>query len=321
MINVSPVIYRDADTLNPSDLRRTFEYCRASLDDALRHRWVHSCFVLDYKDLAQSPADGTNEGVFKVQPPAVFGAWEIVGVELRVAAASGTHTLVVANGGTTAETLTLTATDAAVHTLEQKTTNIKVAAAAEVTFTLTGYATVAVANAQVTVHIRSDRLGGTIPDAFTPPSIQDGSVLDGTTDIAAQFTNWETDADLHNTSTRALRIEVYSMRNNTVSNPPARTFDLPATGSKLDSFGAYLLQSSDDTLFRVTDTDTATNYDATVAAGADANTFASTVETTVNATQVNDDPDDTADSWTVTIDSSGATTDVKRAYIVLYWEV
>lgn len=321
MKSLAPRIFRDADTLRPSDLRATFEHWRRDLDDLERHRWTHSCFVLDFKDLDQAGPDGTNEGVFKVQPPAALGAWEIVGLEARVAAASGDHVLTVADDGTTIDTLTVTATSATAFAAETKATSHQIAAGSEVTFTLTGYASVAVANAQVTVHIRSDRLGGSVPATLDIPTFQDGSTVDGS-DLAAEIQDYKDDIDAHNTGNTALRIEVLQIRNDTGTNPVALQFAIPATGSTLHSFGAYLLQTSGgghQTLFRVTDTDTATNYDVTVVGGG-VNTFASDAETSVAATQANDDPDDTADHWTATIDPAGTSTDVKRAVLVLYWQ-
>lgn len=316
-----PFVFYDGEPFRRRDAREHVNWMRSELEDINDRRWYHSSFVLDFG--AMATGDDAEEGVMYVQPPTVFGAWEVVAAEFMVAKATATsrdYTLTVSDGSTS-KTITNTVAAADTLTRAASAVDLQVAANTQVSFTVSGFATEALTACKAVIHIRSDRLGGSVPTMTAGSWLTiDNASSQGLPDAIDSF---DSAVDTHNTATRGLRIQVLGWRD------PGTTFaaeedkhNIPATGSKLDSCTGYAIRDGSGSGERITatikDEGAATiatvNIDPT---GATSTASSSNVD--INDTQGNDDPTDANDDYTIDWTEAG-TGDIKRAYVVLYWE-
>lgn len=318
---IPPYLFHTGEPYRRRDMAGHFEYAVNAAIESNRQRYTHSSFTLPFGALAAS--DDAEEGVMYVQPPATFGAWEIRAVEFIAAKGSATerdYTLTLTDGSTS-KAVTLTIDEA--NTLERATSavDLQVASNTEVSFTVAGFATEALTACQVVVHIRYDRYQGADPwnaEGFTP----DWSDLDDGGAVSTSLTAQGNASAVSGTGT-ALRIQVLSLRD------PGATFaaeedthQIPATGSLLDSCSGYAVRAGSGSGERITAlvkdeagvTQGTVNIDP---AGASATGKSGNVD--INDTQGNDDPTDSSDDYTVEWSEVGSA-DIKRAYVVLYWE-
>lgn len=314
MKTLPPLSVPTGATWRPSWARRIWQWMRKDRDELNARRFYHSEFILPFG--AMATGDNAEEGVMYVRPPAAFGAWEIVGVELRVrnGTGSGTYTLDVTDGSSSLAQVSASISAADTWTSASSIGTLKVPSNTEVSFTLAGFAATALTDCAVTVYVRFDRLGGTLSETFDPPA-------DSATKNPTTFNNavsaYQTDIDANANATTALRIQVLSLRDLNGTNF-SRTFGIPATGSTINSMGLYLLQTiSDDTDFTLRNEAGTSLGTANLTGAGNASTVKNTV--TLGDTQT-DDPDDVADAWSLDIDVNGTSTDAFRAYAVLYWE-
>ena len=317
---IPPYLFQTGEPYRRRDMAGHHEWAwNASMDSNAR-RWTHSSFTLPFGAFATG--DDAEEGVMYVQPPAAFGAWEILAVEFMAAKATATsrdYTLVVSDGSAS-DTTTLTIAAADTLTRAASAVDMQVASNTEVSFTVSGFAAEALTASYVVVHIRHDRYQSADPeslDAFLP----DWQDLDDGGQVSTAFTAISNAAATGASS--ALRIQVLGWRDPGTTFAAAEdTHSIPATGSKLDSCSGYAVRAGSGSGERVTalvkdeggSTIGTVNIDPS---GASATGKSGNVD--INDTQGNDDPTDASDDYTVAWSETGSA-DIKRAYVVLYWE-
>lgn len=318
---IPPYLFHTGEPFRRRDLVGHMEYALNETLETNSRRYVYSSFVLPFGAFATG--DDAEEGAMYVQPPATFGAWEITAAEFMVAKGSATsrdYTLVISDGSASK---TLTNTVAAADTLTRvaSAVDMQISSNTEVSFTVSGFATEALTACYAVIHIRYDRM-----QAYDIYSVEDNlptwSEADDGGIVSAAFSAISSGSGVTGTL-EALRIQVLGWRD------PGATFaaeedkhSIPATGSKLDSCTGYAIRDGSGSGERITAVikDEAASTIGTVnidPSGASATANSGNVD--INDTQGNDDPTDASDDYTVEWSEVG-TGDIKRAYVVLYWE-
>lgn len=320
---IAPNSFDTGRAFRRSRMKEHVEAVVRDLEDVRGRRYTYSSFTLDFGQLATG--DDAEEGVMYVKPPSAdLDDWEIVSAEFMAAKASATsrdYTLVISDGSASK---TLTNTIAAADTLTRvaSAVDMQVAAGTEVSFTVSGFATEQLDACKVVVHIRYDRCqdaSTTALRAVAPVwrNMDNGSVMSSF--FSADSTQSVLEA---NSYFEELRIQVLGWRN------PGLTFaaeedvhEIPSCGLRLAAYSAYVIRDGSGSGERITATLADENASTVATINIDPSGASSTASTHASLVEVQtvNDPDDPSDNYTITWTETGSG-DIKRAYVVLYWE-
>lgn len=197
-----PHTFRDGATLDVEALRENFEQMAADLDDSTGKRNSHFPLVLPFPSLDQ--ASGTALRQVKFKPSF---ALEIVARELIVYGTSG-ETFTVTADSTGWVDLSVDGLGASTKARVGDELSSTVAADGTITVEVDSDASTWAADIEVVLWCRADRFSGSLPSAFSVPSL-DASVQDTASTLNTAITNYATDVTADTNASTQRRIEAH----------------------------------------------------------------------------------------------------------------